>query len=190
VQRIFAPHAIAEEIAADLAEKAQKLVVGNAVEETTACGPLIRPREVERVAEWIAEASAQGATILSGGRKLGETTYAPTVLLNPDQQSTISRQEIFGPAVCVYGYDSLEEALHISNSLDYAFQASVFTNRLDVATRCIRHLDASAVMVNDHTAFRVDWMPFAGRRQSGYGVGGIGHTLHDMTQEKMAVIRI
>ncbi|MCP4406791.1 MAG: aldehyde dehydrogenase family protein [Gammaproteobacteria bacterium] len=190
VQRVFAPRALAVEVAENLAEEANKLVVGNAVDENTQCGPLIRPREVERVAQWITEASAQGATILCGGKRLGETTYAPTVLLNPAQQSILSRQEIFGPAVCVYGYDSLNEALNIANSLDYAFQASVFSNRLDVVLKCIRNLDASAVMVNDHTAFRVDWMPFAGRRQSGYGVGGIGHTLHEMTQEKMAVIKI
>jgi len=49
-------------------------------------------------------------------------------------------------------------------------------------------LDASAVLVNDHTAFRTDWMPFAGRRQSGYGTGGIRYTMHDLTQEKMIVL--
>jgi acyl-CoA reductase-like NAD-dependent aldehyde dehydrogenase len=49
---------------------------------------------------------------------------------------------------------------------------------------------ASAVMVNDHTAFRTDWMPFAGRRQSGYGVGGIPYTMREMTEEKMIVFRM
>ncbi|MEE2832587.1 MAG: aldehyde dehydrogenase family protein, partial [Candidatus Latescibacterota bacterium] len=63
-------------------------------------------------------------------------------------------------------------------------------NRLDHAMKCIQELDASAVMINDHTAFRVDWMPFAGRRQSGYGIGGIGYTMHDMTQDKMAVVKL
>ena len=51
-------------------------------------------------------------------------------------------------------------------------------------------LDATAVMVNDHSAFRVDWMPFAGRRLSGQGTGGIGYTIHDMTEDKMAVIKL
>jgi acyl-CoA reductase-like NAD-dependent aldehyde dehydrogenase len=50
-------------------------------------------------------------------------------------------------------------------------------------------LDASAVMINDHTAFRTDWMPFAGRRESGYGVGGIPISMRAMTQEKMRVCR-
>ncbi len=55
--------------------------------------------------------------------------------------------------------------------------------------KAIEALDATAVMVNDHTAFRSDWMPFAGRKQSGYGTGGIGYTMHDMTQKKMAVLK-
>ena len=54
--------------------------------------------------------------------------------------------------------------------------------------KCVRELDAAAVMVNDHTAFRVDWMPFAGHRHSGYGIGGIAYTMHDMTQEKLMVL--
>jgi acyl-CoA reductase-like NAD-dependent aldehyde dehydrogenase len=50
-------------------------------------------------------------------------------------------------------------------------------------------LDASAVMLNDHTTFRTDWMPFAGRRAAGHGVGGIPYRMHEMTQEKMRVLR-
>ena len=58
-----------------------------------------------------------------------------------------------------------------------------------MALKAARSLDASAVLVNDHTGFRVDWMPFGGRRQSGYGVGGISYTMRDMSQEKMIVLR-
>jgi len=190
VQRVFAPQKRAEEIAHALAEGASKLVVGNAIEEQTECGPLIRPREVDRVAEWIEEAKSRGSKILSGGEKLSDTTYAPTVLLNPPADAKVSTSEIFGPAVCVHGYDDMDAAIETSNALPFAFQASVFTKNLDVAMKAIQNLDATAVMVNDHTAFRVDWMPFAGRRQSGYNTGGIGYTMHDMTQDKMAVIKL
>jgi len=190
VQRVFAPKSQAEEIAQLLADGASKLVVGNAIEEETECGPLIRPLEVERVCEWIEEAKTGGAKILCGGEKLGRTAYAPTVLLNPEKTAKISMNEIFGPAVCVYEYDDMGKAIEQANSLPFAFQASVFTKNLDVAMKAVRNLDASAVMVNDHTAFRVDWMPFAGRRQSGYNTGGIRYTMHDMTQEKMTVIKL
>jgi acyl-CoA reductase-like NAD-dependent aldehyde dehydrogenase len=65
----------------------------------------------------------------------------------------------------------------------------VFTASIDTALHCARRLDASAVMVNDHTAFRVDWMPFAGLRESGLGVGGIPYTMHDLQVRKLVVIK-
>ena len=97
--------------------------------------------------------------------------------------------EVFGPVVCVVPCDELDEAIARANALPYAFQAAVFTRDLDTALRAARRLDASAVMVNDHTAFRVDWMPFAGLRESGLGVGGIPYTMKDMQIEKLVVIR-
>ena len=188
VQRVFAPRKQAQAIAEQLAAGASKLVVGNAVEEATECGPLIRPREVDRVADWVAEAVSGGGKALSGGKKLSDTTYAPTVLLDAPATARVSTMEIFGPVVSVYGYDHVEEAIAAANSLPFAFQSSIFTQDVTKAMAWARLLDSSAVMINEHTAFRTDWMPFTGRRQSGYGIGGIGYTMHDMTQEKMIVL--
>ena len=190
VQRVFVPNAMAKDIAALFAEQADKLIVGNAINEDTEVGPLIRPGEVARVAEWVEEARDSGGTVLCGGETIGETAYAPTLVLNPGADVRLSTAEIFGPVVAVYGYESLDDAIARANALPFAFQAAGFTQRLDTDTKLICSLDATAVMINDHTAFRVDWMPFAGRRQSGYGTGGIGHTMHDMTQDKIAVIKL
>jgi acyl-CoA reductase-like NAD-dependent aldehyde dehydrogenase len=98
-------------------------------------------------------------------------------------------EEVFGPVVCVASYDTLDEAIGRANSLPYAFQAAVFTRQLDAALRCCRRLAAAAVMVNDHTAFRVDWMPFAGLRESGLGVGGIPYAMEELQVKKLIVIR-
>ena len=84
---------------------------------------------------------------------------------------------------------SCSQAIRQANALPTAFQASIFAQDIDVAMRAADRLDASAVMINDPTAFRTDWMPFAGRRQSGYGTGGIPYTMRDMTQEKMILLR-
>lgn len=189
VQRVFASARIVDEVATRLADAARDLRVDDATREDADVGPLIRPQEVDRVAEWVAEAKLGGALALAGGEKHGPTAYAPTVLMKPPLGCRISREEVFGPVAAVFSYDHLDEALSAANALPYAFQAACFTQDLRTATKCVEELDASAVMVNDHSAFRVDWMPFAGRRQSGYGVGGIGHTMRDMSQEKMAIIR-
>jgi acyl-CoA reductase-like NAD-dependent aldehyde dehydrogenase len=127
--------------------------------------------------------------LATGGKRSSETTYQPTVLLEPPATAKVSREEVFGPVTCVYRFSELSQAIEIANSLPVSFQASVFTRDIDNALRAAERLDASAVMINDHTAFRVDWMPFAGRKQSGYGIGGIPYTMHDMTQHKMLVMK-
>ncbi len=190
VQRVFAEQAIARELAEQLAAAAARLKVGDPSLAETEVGPLILPQEVERVHQWVEEAIAAGGELLCGGKRLSESLYAPTVLYDPPAECKVSAQEIFGPVLSVYPYRDRLEAIERANSLDVAFQAAVFTRDLDTAIDSIRRLDATAVMVNDHTAFRADWMPFAGRRTSGYGTGGIGYTMHDMLQTKLAVIKL
>jgi acyl-CoA reductase-like NAD-dependent aldehyde dehydrogenase len=96
---------------------------------------------------------------------------------------------VFGPVTCVYGFQELDQAIGIANALPFAFQASVFSTDIGPSMRAAQRLDASTVLINDHTAFRTDWMPFAGRRQSGYSVGGIPWSMQAMSQEKMLVLR-
>ncbi|MBO04270.1 MAG: aldehyde dehydrogenase [Chloroflexi bacterium] len=189
VQRVFADQGMARDLAERMADVASRLVVGDPTEAATEVGPLIRPGEVQRVHEWVEEARLAGAEILCGGEAISETCYAPTVIYDPPPDAKVSTMEIFGPVVCVYPYDNIDEAVDRANSLPYSFQAAVFTRDIDRAMRAYHRLDASAVMVNDHTAFRVDWMPFAGLKESGLGVGGVPHTMRDMRIEKMMVIR-
>lgn len=188
VQRIFVHQDIRDAFVERLAARVATLRVGDAVLPDTEVGPLILPREVERVASWVDEAVAAGARIHGGG-KLSETMLKPCVLVEPARDAKVSQLEIFGPVTCVYAYTDLDEAIDRANALPFAFQASVFSKDIGPALRAARRLDAATVLVNDHTAFRTDWMPFAGRRQSGYGIGGIPYTMHDMTQEKMIVLR-
>ncbi|WP_022949919.1 aldehyde dehydrogenase family protein [Methylohalobius crimeensis] len=189
VQRVYAHRSIARELAEKLARSADALKVGDPTDLDTEVGPLIRREEVDRVDKWVNEAVTEGAELLAGGERLSEACYRPTVLFNPADSSKVSRLEIFGPVVCVYEYDEIDEAIARANALPYAFQAAVMTGSLDTAMHAFKHLQASAVMINDHTAFRVDWMPFAGLKESGYGTGGIPYTYREMQIEKMAVIR-
>lgn len=188
VQRIFVHEDVRGAFVERLAARASALRVGDAALPDTEVGPLILPRETERVAGWIEEAVAGGA-VLHGGGRLSATTLRPSVLVEPPRDAKVSQLEIFGPVTCVYGYREIDAAIDAANALPFAFQASVFSKDVGPALRAARRLDASTVLVNDHTAFRTDWMPFAGRRQSGYGVGGIPYTMHDMTEEKMIVLR-
>ncbi len=189
VQRVFADAAVAGDLADGLAELALKMKVGDPTLSDTEVGPIIKKSEADRIEEWIKEAVDGGAKLVCGGERLSDSLIQPTILMNPPKNVRVSQMEIFGPVICVYSYDNMDDALAQANSLPVSFQAAVFTQNLDTALYAYKHLDGTAIMVNDHTAFRVDWMPFAGARQSGHGVGGIPYTIHEMQTEKMMVMR-
>lgn len=189
VQRIFAHESIARNLAEEIAKMASQLLTGDPLDKNTEVGPLILPKEVDRVEEWVQEAKNNGAEVLCGGERISATCYKPTVLWNPPQDVKVSKEEIFGPVVCIYPYSDRDEAIKLANSLDYHFQAAVFTKNIDTAFDTVQKLNATAVMVNDHTAFRVDWMPFGGRDASGEGMGGIPYSMKEMTREKLMVVK-
>ena len=189
VQRIFVHESLADDFTQRFAARVAALRTGDPILAETEVGPLILPRETERVQAWIDEAAAGGAKVLGGGR-MNAQTLIPAVLVNPPIDAKVSTLEVFGPITCIYPYADLDAAIAQANALPVAFQSSVFTEDLRTALSVAERLDASAVMINDHTAFRTDWMPFAGRRQSGYGVGGIPWTMGEMTERKMIVFKV
>ncbi|PIQ97790.1 MAG: aldehyde dehydrogenase [Nitrospinae bacterium CG11_big_fil_rev_8_21_14_0_20_56_8] len=189
VQRIYVHESISESFTEGLVKIARTLVVGDPTAETTEIGPLISKAEVNRVHSWVQEARDKGGKVLTGGNPIGTTCYEPTVILNPPDHAKISCDEIFGPVIAVYTFKERVEAIRRANAVPFSFQAAVWTQNLDAALDTVRRLEASAVMVNDHTAFRVDWMPFGGRKYSGLGVGGILPAMMEMTEEKLMVIK-
>ena len=189
VQRVYVHERICDLVAEKLAAYASSLKVGNQLDIKTQVGPLISHKEVERVGEWVSEAIKSGAKVLCGGTQISESCYAPTVLLNPSDSTLVSTKEVFGPVVCVYSYKEIDEAFRRANALEVSFQAAVFTQNIDSAFKAVKGLNATAVMVNDHTAFRVDWMPFGGAKTSGLGMGGIHNSMEDMQNEKLMVFK-
>jgi len=189
VQRVYVHETISEQVIEEMSKSILALQVNDPLLEITEVGPLISSHEVDRVHAWVCEAEKSGATVVCGGNKLSDTCYEPTLLLNPPKDAKVSTEEVFGPVICIYTYSDREEAIRQANSLSFAFQSAVFTKDIDTAIDTVKKLNASTVMVNDHTAFRVDWMPFGGRDVSGLGFGSIPHTMKDMTREKMMVIK-
>jgi acyl-CoA reductase-like NAD-dependent aldehyde dehydrogenase len=189
VQRVFIHKKIIGEVKEKMITMVKKLKVGDPVDKETEVGPLIKTGEVERVDNWVKEAVIEGAELLCGGNKISNTCYEPTLLLNPSQESKCSTEEIFGPVVCLYEYENYGDAIEMANQVPFNFQASIYTESLNTALDCVKRLKAKAVMVNEHTAFRVDWMPFGGAEMSGLGVGGIGYSMRDMCHEKLMVIK-
>ena len=189
VQKVYVNEEICDRFIQQFSEQTNKLIVGNPFEETTDVGPLITPKELNRVEEWVNEAVEEGAKLITGGKRISDTCFEPTILFNPSEKSKVSTNEIFGPVVCIYPFTNRDEAIKRANALQVHFQAAVFTKNIDAALETSKKLNATAVMINDNTAFRVDWMPFGGRDSSGLGMGGISYTINEMTREKLIVFK-
>lgn len=188
VQKIHVHYSILETFLDKFLDKTSSLKVGDPINPNTEVGPLIRPEEVDRVESWVKEAVDAGCELKLGGKRKTDTVFPPTVLLNPSVNVKVSQSEIFGPVVCIYSYEDVEEVMKEINASPFAFQASVFTQNIDNMFNAYKNIDAAAIMCNNHTAFRVDWMPFAGLKQSGIGIGGIKYTMEEMQVDKMLVI--
>ncbi len=189
VQRVYVHESIVDEVASKLSDYAAKLVVGDQLDPKTEVGPLINNDEVNRVEQWVNEAVEKGGKILTGGKRISDSCFEPTVILNPADDALVSTKEVFGPVVVVYSYSNIDDAIARANALDVSFQAAIFTKNIDTALKAVKRLNGTTVMVNDHTAFRVDWMPFGGAKTSGLGLGGIPDSMEEMQNQKMMVIK-
>ncbi len=188
-QRLFVDAHVHDAFLEQFASRVAALRVDDPQLVDTEVGPLIHPREVVRVHEWVEEAIASGAECVTGGRILSATSYMPTILDQPGLDAKISREEVFGPVTAVYSYDAIDDAIRRANDVPWAFQAAVFTQNLKTAEMASNQLNAATILLNEHTAFRADWMPFAGLGVSGHDVGGIPYTFHSMSREKMVISR-
>ncbi|MCO7225726.1 aldehyde dehydrogenase family protein [Pleionea sp. CnH1-48] len=186
-QRLYVHSSRQQEVLQQLVEATQQLHICDARDPKTDVGPLIRSKEVTRLTEWIEEAKNNQCEVVLGGKAINAHFFEPTILLNPDKNLKVSQAEVFGPVLCIYTYEHLEEAIQQANDTPFAFQASVYSHNIQQIEQCYQQLNAAAVMVNEHTAFRDDAMPFAGLKHSGLGIGGIPYTIDDMQFQKMQI---
>jgi glyceraldehyde-3-phosphate dehydrogenase (NADP+) len=165
------------------------LKAGDPTDETTVIGPLIDHAAGQRVESWIAEAVAQGATVLLGGKRMGSVVEA-TVLANVKPDMKVSCREVFGPVVTVTRYRQLDEAIAALNQSDYGLQAGLFTQDINKIFHAYRRLEVGAVLANEIPTFRADHMPYGGIKDSGLGREGIRAAIEDMTEPKLLVLNL
>lgn len=191
-QGIFVHESVYEKFLHLFKEKASKLVTGPATDEKTDVGPLIRPQEVERLQKWIQEALQEGATLVMGNTVSGNAKQylSPTILTKVPRTSSIMKDEAFGPVVCVNSYSDEEELLNFINTNDFIFEAALFTKDISRAMRIATEISTMTFVINNHTAFRVDQMPFGGHKKSGLGMGGVRYAMEELTRLKQVIIRM
>lgn len=189
VQRIIVQADVYDAFARRLASTADGLTAGSSLDEATDVCPLIHKREAERVEEWIKDAVAGGARVLTGGRREGALVW-PTVMENVPDGARLDSDEVYGPVVSLYRVATLDEAIDKANNVPFGLHAAVFTENLDDAFEAIRRLNVGAVMVNDSTDYRLDTMPFGGTGKSGIGREGIRFALEEMTETRVVCFNL
>jgi acyl-CoA reductase-like NAD-dependent aldehyde dehydrogenase len=168
--------------------RVRSLKTGDPLEESTDVGPLVSDEAAGRVAAWLAEARAGGATVLAGGTMNGRM-MAPTVLSEVRRDMKVVCEEAFAPLVSVLPYRRFEEAIGMVNDSRYGLNAGVFTQDLGEALTAVRDLEVGSVIINDSSAYRADHMPYGGVKDSGLGREGVRFAVDEMTEIKAAVIR-
>jgi acyl-CoA reductase-like NAD-dependent aldehyde dehydrogenase len=184
VQRAFVHRTILREFMERLKAATEALNLGHPYEESTDISSLISETEAIRIEQWIGEAEAGGAKVVTGGKRK-YATIAPAILTNVPAACKISCQEAFGPVVAVYPYDSLEDAIAQANATPYGLQAGIFSHDLQRAFQAARKLEVGGVMINDIPMFRADHMPYGGVKQSGTGREGPRYAIEEMTEMKL-----
>lgn len=188
IQRIFVHASTYAEFAEKFAEAAKRLVIGDPLEEETDLSALIAPKEVARMEEWVTQAVACGAEVLTGGKAISERLYPPTILANVPPDASVSCQEVFGPLVTLSSFEVLEEAIAAVNDSRYGLQAGIYTADIRAAMRAADELEVGGVMINDFPTFRVDNMPYGGVKESGFGREGVKYAVEEMTELKLISI--
>ncbi|WP_326636921.1 aldehyde dehydrogenase family protein [Streptosporangium sp. NBC_01755] len=187
VQRVIVEASVHDDFVARLLPAVEALVVGDPADEKTQVGPLVSVEAAERVEQWVDEAVAAGARLLTGGTRDG-ATVAPTVLADVPADAKVSCEEVFGPVMIVQTVSGVDEAFAAVNDSKYGLQAGVFTRSLDAAFRANRELEVGGVIIGDVPSYRADQMPYGGVKDSGVGREGIRSAIADLTYEKVMVL--
>ncbi|MDQ3066380.1 MAG: aldehyde dehydrogenase family protein [Actinomycetota bacterium] len=189
VQRIYVQRAAYDELVAKLVPKVEALAVGDPLDETTDVGPMIDKDARDRVVEWISEARAGGAEILTGGELEGEL-LRPTLIAHAAPDLKVSCEEVFGPVCTVNPYDTLDEAIELANGTRFGLQAGIFTANVKTALAAAQQLEFGGVTINEAPTFRTDQMPYGGVKDSGNTREGPAFAVRELTEDRLVVIEL
>jgi acyl-CoA reductase-like NAD-dependent aldehyde dehydrogenase len=186
-QRILVAEPVREQFLDEFLPRVDNLQLGDPLDEATDVGPMIRPAEVDRVAEWVEEAKELGARVLAGGTR-EDPFYRPTVLADVPQTARCWGEEVFGPVVSLGGYGEFHEAIRLANATRYGLHSAIFTNDLRKALGVQGWIEAGGVIVNDAPFYRAVQMPSGGSKDSGYGREGVAWAMREMTEPRLLVL--
>jgi aldehyde dehydrogenase (NAD+) len=185
-RRIIAVKEVAAELGERLREATLRVKAGPGDREGSDIGPMVDERSLNEVLEAIELAKAEGATVLAGGKRAGNSGYflEPTLLANVDRTMTIANEEVFGPVLPVMEVADFDEALDVAVSTRYGLSSSIYTRDLGKAIRFMQETDTGVVHINKPPIGAEAHLPFGGLKESGLGPKELGAAQDFYTQTK------
>lgn len=189
--RIYAQRSVAEAFAEKLASATAALNVGDGANSGTNIGPLINDEGLAKVEEHVADALANGARVLTGGKRsaLGGLFYEPTVLVDINSQMKILREETFGPVAPVVTFDTEEEAIALANDTEFGLASYFYARDLSRVWRVAEALEYGMVGINTGLISTAE-APFGGIKSSGLGREGSKYGIEDYLEMKYLCMSI
>lgn len=185
--RLYVQRSIFDEVVSGVAARAAKLVVGPGLQPDTQMGPLVSQEQSDRVCGYIEAGLADGATAVTGGKKIPRPGYfvEPTVMVGMKNSSVVVQEEIFGPVLVALPFDDLDQVAGLCNATDYGLAASIWSNDLSRVHRLAGQIRAGTVWANCHNLIDPA-MPFGGFKLSGIG-REMGRSVIDLYTETKSV---
>ncbi len=187
--RFFVQEGVYDKFVEKFAAAAEKLKVGNGLEAGTQQGPLIDEKAVEKVEEFIADATKKGGKVVTGGKrhKLGGSFFEPTVITDAKPDMMFMREEIFGPIAPMFRFKTEEDALRMANDTEFGLAAYAYTQNLPRSIRVMEGLKYGMVGINEGLITTVE-APFGGTKESGLGKEGGHQGIEDYLDTKYVCI--
>lgn len=190
--RLIVDRRVAAEFESILTEKMKKIVVGDPLDEATQVGAITTDAQNETILSYIAKGKAEGARVLTGGdaMDMGRGSYiAPTLFSGVTPAMAIARDEIFGPVLSSFAFDTTDEAIRLANDTVYGLAASVWSKNIDTALTVSRRVRAGRFWINCIMAGGPE-MPLGGFKQSGWGREAGVYGVEEYTQVKSVHVEI
>lgn len=188
LQNLYIVDTLYDEVVTKFVEAANKVVVGDPMNEDTIVGPMINPQATMKAWGWVEDAIAKGATKRCGEFR-SPNIITPTILENVRSDCDVSCEEVFAPVVVLHRYSDIDEVIEELNASRYGLQAGLFSSNKEVINKVYHNLEIGGLIVGDTNTFRIDTMPYGGVKESGYGREGIEFAMREMSEMKVLVER-